>query len=185
MEKRVSNKYVILGISGIIAIYIVDWLNLDLSGEANSLINIGLSLFALIMMCMDHGLIKKTFSDQDIFSIWWVLFIPLYLFRRARFLKQGWSFFIISLLAILIPIGFAYYADVENNKIRLQETACNVVTDILKDNLFTSGITCSNLQIYETKGSMHYALVELSNGNFVETTIRELDDGRIYVKIEN
>lgn len=185
MENRVSNKYVILGISGIITIYVVDWLNLDLSGEANSLINIGLSLFALIMMCMDHDLIKKTFTDREIFSIWWVLLIPLYLFKRARFLKQGWSFFIISLLVILVPMGFAYYEDVKNNKIRLQEVACNTVTDILKDNLFTSDITCINLQIYETQGSMHYALVELNNGNFIETTIRELDDGRIYVKIKN
>lgn len=109
---------------------------------------------------------------------WWALLVPVYLWKRAAILRRrqittlAWiAAFLISLL-----IGF------DTGKTRLADTACPVVTDIIRNQL-NGETSCRRVTITEDLGDGFYtARASLANGNTIRISI-EVRGSDIYVQI--
>ncbi|SDR72614.1 protein of unknown function [Halopseudomonas litoralis] len=138
------------------------------------------SIIANIALCMlDEKKLKAAGHAAP--EHWSVFIVPVYIWKRAALLKHKKHYFgawvAAFVLSILIDIGGAQAA--------IEEAACPIVTDIIKEQLYGSA-KCMGVAIdKEVTTGFYKATATLDNGNELLITIEERDDGMIYVQIPN
>lgn len=121
---------------------------------------------------------KMTSAGQEAPNGWWALLVPVYLWKRAAILQRSQiiTFAWAAAFAISLIVGLS------NDKARLADSACPVVTDIIRNQL-NGETTCRRVTITEDLGGGFYtARATLANGNSIRITIEERGSD-IYVQI--
>lgn len=114
-------------------------------------------------------------------SSWWCLLIPVYLWKRATFLKQRKNYFWGWGAAFVISI----FISTIGNEVAVEDAACPLVTEIVQNQFFGSA-SCKAVTIDEEVTTGFYkATAILDNGNELFITIEEAGDEEIYVRIPN
>jgi len=109
----------------------------------------------------------------------WAILIPVYLWKRAGFLKQKKHYFWGWIAAFILSIFFAMGAD----QSRIEEAACPVVTQIVQEQL-GGAATCKAVKIdQEVSDGFYKATAILDNGNELKITIEEKEGNQISVQI--
>lgn len=131
----------------------------------------------IVCLVLDEKKLKA--AGQKAPVNWMIFVVPVYLWKRAGLLKQKkyyfWGWIAAFVLSIMIGIG--------GTQAMLEESACPVVTDIIKTQLFGSA-TCKAVSITdEVSDGFYKAVATLDNGNELRITIEHRDDETIYVQI--
>lgn len=136
-------------------------------------------LLNVIFCVLDEKLLKSK-GYQTPNSLW-LIFIPVYLWKRANTLKQNkvhfWGWIAAIIISIMITIGV--------NNTALEESALPVVNQILQANLGAGSAKCIKVTITEeVTDSFFKAIASLNNGNELKINI-EKKENQIYVTIPN
>lgn len=121
---------------------------------------------------------KMTSAGHEAPNGWWALLVPVYLWKRAAILQRSQiiTFAWAAAFAIALVVGLS------NDKARLADAACPVVTDIIRNQL-NGETTCRRVTITEDLGGgLYTARATLANGNSIRITIEERGSD-IYVQI--
>lgn len=111
---------------------------------------------------------------------WYAAIVPVYLWKRASLLSQKKTYFYGWIGAFILSLGVSTLGNESN----IEESACPVVTDIIK-NQFRQSSKCIAVTIDETvKDGIYKAHATLDNGNDIDITIQTKKD-HIYVTIPN
>lgn len=132
-----------------------------------------------IALCaIDERKLKEAGHEAP--STFWVILVPVYLWKRAKLLSQSKIFFFAWIVSFLISIFITDWA----NEDILAQSACPVVTDIIKEQFYGQA-ECKAVTIDEKVSDNFYrATATLDNGNDLRITIEDRDDS-IYVVIPN
>lgn len=144
-------------------------------------------VISLLVMIATIALLYKDWkllelNNKATFSVWWILFSPVYLFKRANAKGESKRLFAvwIGIIAIFMVCNFLF----SSGRAELESAACETVSDIYRTQLHRPGITCKSVAITESNGKNHVGFVELSNGSTRDVTVQEYNDGQIYVTVE-
>lgn len=113
--------------------------------------------------------------------LWGVLFLPVYLWKRATITKGSRIPFIVIVasLACIIFIGIPH-----REEVALEEAACPLVTTILKENNGTTAPKCMKVTIQDKVTDKFYkATATLDNGNDINVTLELTGDRNFYVRV--
>lgn len=136
------------------------------------------SIIANIVLCMlDEKKLKA--AGQSAPAHWSVFIVPVYIWKRAVLLNHKKYYFGAWLAALFLSI----LIDIGGNQVLIEESACPIVTDIIKEQFYGSA-RCMGVTIdKEVSTGFYKATATLDNGNELLITIEERDDGMIYVQI--
>lgn len=113
-------------------------------------------------------------------NTFWVMFIPVYLWKRADMLKQKRSYFYGWLAAFFLSAILSSGI----NQSALEAAAQPLVTKILHQNWGYNTAACKAVRINEEISNGFYkATAILDNGNEIKITIEKKGDNQIYVAI--
>ncbi len=113
----------------------------------------------------------------------WAFFIPVYLWKRANFLKQKKLYLWCWIIALSLSIVLTYGLNKNAYGDALVETACPLVTQIIQEQLGGSAV-CKAVTIdREISDGFYKATAYLDNGNELQITIEEREGNQIYVQI--
>ncbi|MCW1828746.1 hypothetical protein OLZ31_18045 [Enterobacter asburiae] len=173
----VHDKYIWI----VIALFIIGILSGSIfSITVNLTINFLINIAQLIILYMDWKLLQS--HGKANFSKWWILFSPVYIFKRCTAIGSGRKLFFIWMGIILVySIGAAVF---HGSTAILESSACEVVTNIYQKQFNQYSTTCKNVTITQTEGKEHYGMAELSNGSTRGVYITEASGGQIYVKLD-
>ena len=146
----------------------------------NYTVNLFVMIALVILFYMDWKLLDK--HDKASFSIWWILFSPVYIAKRCKAVGQG-KMLLLVWLGIWVVYGIGNFA-FNGSKAMLERTACEVVTDIYHKQLRQYSQQCENVTLTESEGKQHYGFAQLSDGTTKDITVTEQSDGKIVVYIE-
>ncbi|HIF9530615.1 TPA: DUF4339 domain-containing protein [Photobacterium damselae] len=168
----IDNKYVwILSIIPILSV-IIDLLAGTTLFFPAIIANIGLCIF-------DERKLKTAGHATP--QHWSVFIVPVYLWKRAKLLNHKKHYFI----AWLVCFIFSIMMNIGVQRSEIEDTACSVVTDIIHNQFHQSSV-CKAVEIDDELTSGFYsATAILNNGNSIDITIEDKDDGMIYVNIIN
>ncbi len=111
-------------------------------------------------------------------TTWWVLLLPVYLWKRASLLGQNKNYFYGWLAAFAVSVLLA----VAGGESAVEEAACPIVTDIIHKQFYQSA-SCVTVTIDdEPKSGFYRATALLDNGNEIDITIEQKDE-QIYVRV--
>jgi hypothetical protein len=154
-------------------------------------------LFTSIWVFLDSGKLgfkkdpsSKSFTNMGPIGwalgslVLWIVVFPLYLFERKKRAAspdaKG-----LPLLSLGVAVIVAILVGNLGSSKSLEEAAKPVVTQLLHEN-FHSEVECIRVKIKESPAKgFHKATALLQNGNELEITITEKEDGKIYVMIPN
>lgn len=150
-----------------------------------TVIQLALFYFVANTTCCILDMKKLKAAGQKAPISWMVLIIPVYLWKRADLLNHKkhyfWAWIAVFISSVIIDIGINE-ANVEAN---IEETACPLVTNIIKEQLYQSSV-CKGVSITKQVSDDFYkAVATLDNGNDLQITIENKGDGMIYVRIPN
>jgi hypothetical protein len=136
------------------------------------------AILANIALCVvDERKLKKAGHKAPV--NWAVFIVPIYLWKRAELLNHKKYYFSAWVLVFALSIML----DINNVQGVLADSACPVVTDIIKEQLYGTA-KCMKVNIdSEVTTGFYKATAILDNGNELYITIEEQDDGMIYVQI--
>ncbi|MBT0888429.1 MULTISPECIES: hypothetical protein [Acinetobacter] len=176
-ENAVHDKfiYIALGLTALNVI-ISSFASITFANISNLIFSVAIIVFLLKDWNVLNNFGKATFSK------WWALFLPVYLYKRAKRLETKQKYFQIWLafFVLWIIVFFTFIG----SKSLLESSACDVVTDIVHNQFHQRNVSCESVTILESNGKSHDAIATLSNGNTVGASITELASGDIYVEIE-
>ncbi len=140
-----------------------------------------LKVYILLNVCaclLDAKKLKSAGHEAP--NTFWAMIIPLYLWQRATILKQRRSHFygwlIAFFLSILLTTGINYNL--------LEESACPLVSQILKEKFGSTAAVCKAVKISEeVSGSFYKGIAYLNNGNELKITIEKKENDQIFVTI--
>lgn len=153
--------------------------------------NIQHGYVAMIIVCM---VINVTFLKRDKYELraagydnspWIImaLIIPLYFLLRPKPLViNRYCSFVLSLLLCFLPaqiVTSLLYSD------SLDSTACDTTTSILHEQLHVDSVCKSIIDRTEVSDKIYTAKAVLDNGESIPITIKKINDGFIYVIINN
>lgn len=134
--------------------------------------NIALSL-------IDEKRLKKAGHQAP--NTFWVLIVPVYLWKRATLLKQSRNYFFAWIATLIISM----FITAGGSDALIADAACPIVTDIISSQLYGSA-ACKAVEIHEEVSSGFYrGTAILDNGNELRVAIEEKGNGQIYVTIPN
>lgn len=138
------------------------------------------SIVANIVLCMlDEKKLKAAGHAAP--EHWSVFIVPVYIWKRATLLNHKKYYFGAWVTAFVLSIMI----DIGGNQVAIEESACPIVTDIIKEQLYGSA-RCMGVTIdKEVSTGFYKATATLDSGNELLITIEERDDGMIYVQIPN
>ncbi|WP_348549707.1 hypothetical protein AADH33_04525 [Psychrobacter sp. KFRI-CH2-11] len=148
-----------------------------------------LSIFALYLMpsiaicyfdrqyLIDHDLNKP--------KHWYIYIPPLYLWDSSKKLSSRKRYaedWIVSVIALLLVVNFLVYGSDK----RVNDGYCNVVTDIIAENISSSAATCVKVNIdHEVTDELYAATAILSNGKKIDITITDQGDDYYIELVDN
>lgn len=148
--------------------------------NVNMVINIIVMLLTLVIFFMDWKLLEV--HGKASFSKWWILFSPVYIFKRGKSTgAENKLFFIWMAIVILYVVIKAVF---NSGTALLERSACDVVTDIYHSQFHQYSASCKNVTITQSSGKMHYGFAEISDGSTRDITVTERQGGDIYVTVE-
>jgi hypothetical protein len=150
-----------------------------ISGDGRVLLYI-IPLMAVLILDWRH---TYTLGVSRWYLVAALLFPPIYLIARAiKLRKQGGNIYIVVLLASFFVPNIIY--QVAYGHQALEDSACNVVSDLLSKNLSRADLSCKVVRIKDDVGKGFYiAGAVLNSGNEIKITIQENDGGQIWVEI--
>lgn len=150
------------------------------SSQVYVVINFIAGLAMIFLMYKDWLILEK--NNKATFSKWWAVFSPVYLYKRSNAKAESKKYFLIWMAVIIISVtSTVIFA---SSKSATESTACEIVSDIYRNQFHRPQITCKKVTITETEGKLHTGIAELSTGVVNDITIRELSDGQIYVTVD-
>ena len=155
-------------------------LSLVVSTQVDYVISFIVNILTIFVLYKDWKILEK--NNLAVFSKWWVLISPVYLFKRSNAKKESKKLF--SLWMAIIIIFVASSLIFAGGKSTVESAACGVVSDIYRTQFHQPGLTCKSVTITESEGKNHYGIAEISDGSVKDITIKELSDGQIYVTVE-
>lgn len=138
------------------------------------------SIIANIALCMlDEKKLKA--AGHSALVHWSVFIVPIYIWKRATLLSHKKHYFGAWVAAFVLSI----FLDIGGTQSAIEEAACPIVTDIIKEQLYGSA-RCMDVTIdKEVTTGFYKATATLDNGNELSITIEEKDNGMIYVQVPN
>lgn len=112
-------------------------------------------------------------------SGWWILFTPVYLWKRAELLKQKKHYVAVWMGIVAISTAISLLSP---RNAALESIACSTVTDILQKQ-YHQRAYCQGLRITGKSGNEYDAKATLSNGEKVRVRMRKSTEGGLYVEI--
>lgn len=116
---------------------------------------------------------------------WYIYIPPLYLWDSSKKVSSRKSYatdWIISVIALLLIINFLVYGSDR----RVDDNYCNVVTDIIAENISSSAATCVKVNIdHKVTDELYAATAILSNGKKVDITITDQGDDYYIELVDN
>ncbi len=138
------------------------------------------SIIANIALCL-LDVRKLKAAGHAVPVLWFVFLVPVYIWKRATLLNHKKHYFGAWVAAFVLSI----LIDIGGDQAAIEEAACPIVTDIIKEQLYGSA-RCMGVAIdKEVTTGFYKATATLDNGNELLITIEERDDGMIYVQIPN
>ncbi|WP_110973271.1 DUF4339 domain-containing protein [Pseudomonas huaxiensis] len=111
-------------------------------------------------------------------TAWWVILIPVYLWKRANLLGQNKNYFYAWVAAFVVSLSLA----AASGKSALEEAACPLVTDIIHKQFYQSSSCLAVTIDDEPKSGFYRATALLDNGNEIDITIEQKGE-TIYVRV--
>ncbi len=176
-ENSVHDKFIYIAL-GLTALNII--ISTFASITFANISNLILSIVIIVFLLKDWNMLNR--FGKATFSKWWALFLPVYLYKRAKRLETNQKYFQIWLafFVLWIVVFFTFIG----SKAMLEDSACSVVTDIVQNQFHQRSVSCESVTILDSNGKNHNAFSTLSNGNTVGISISELSNGDIYVEID-
>ena len=116
---------------------------------------------------------------------WYIYIPPLYLWDSSRRVPGRKSYatdWIISVITLLLIINFLVYG----SERRVNDSYCNVVTDIIAENISSSAATCVKVNIdHKVTDELYAATAILSNGKKIDITITDQGDNYYIEVVDN
>jgi hypothetical protein len=138
------------------------------------------SIIANIALCMlDEKKLKAAGHAAPVH--WSVFIVPIYIWKRATLLNHKKHYFGAWVAAFVLSI----FLDIGSTQAAIEEAACPIVTDIIKEQLYGSARCMSVTIDKEVTTGFYKATATLDNGNELSITIEEKDNGMIYVQVPN
>lgn len=110
----------------------------------------------------------------------WVFLIPIYLWQRSNLLKVPQYHAIAWIIAFVLSFGITSWG----KHTIIEESACPVVTQILKSNYQTRALSCKSLTVdSEIKNGLYSAHSILNNGTELRVMIEVKNNGQIEVTV--
>ncbi|HFM2749136.1 TPA: hypothetical protein ACG6YS_004874, partial [Escherichia coli] len=148
---------------------------------ANYAVLIG-SLAAIGLLVADRMAISESGYEPPAI-LWGIVFIPIYLWKRATITKSSRLPFII-VVTLLAYVFFIVIPKQEDGVI--EEAACPVVTTILKEHNGSTAAKCIKVNIDEKVTDKFYrATATLDNGNDINITLELTGNSKFYVRVPN
>jgi hypothetical protein len=111
---------------------------------------------------------------------WMVVIIPVYIWQRLKLNNQAKNFFYIWIAAF----AFSMFIDSVAMSESVEESACELVTEILQDNYGPSAAGCISVKMGEELSKNFYrGSAVLESGRTIDITIDLRKDGEIYVRL--
>ncbi|WP_370598635.1 DUF4339 domain-containing protein [Plesiomonas shigelloides] len=138
------------------------------------------TIVANIVLCILDE--KKLKAAGHLSPVHWSVFIvPVYIWKRTILLNHKKHYFAAWIAAFVLSIILS----IGGSQAAIEDAACPVVTDIIKQQLYGTA-KCVDVTIdKELKTGFYKATATLDNGNELKITIKEKDNGMIYVQIPN
>ncbi|EOD4070965.1 hypothetical protein ACJQ62_004509 [Yersinia enterocolitica] len=155
-------------------------LSLLVSTQVGYVISFIVTVLTIFVLYKDWKILEK--NNLAVFSKWWSLIPPVYLFKRSNAKKESKKLFSLWMAIIIIFVTSSLIF--ANGKSAVESAACGVVSDIYRTQFHQPGRTCKSVTITESEGKNHYGIAEISDGSVKSVTIKELSDGQIYVTVE-
>jgi hypothetical membrane protein len=171
--KKININMIVL-LCSFALLYIIPYLGILLT---NYIVLIVVGCLQIGIILYDHRILNN--AGIPICSKWWFLLPPVYIWKRSNALGISKKHFFIW-LGIWILGTIATFMIVP--KSYLEEAACTVVTDIIR-NQFKNGERCINVSIAESQKNIHYGEAILSNHKVVNVQITEMNNGQIFVEV--
>ncbi|SUO97647.1 hypothetical protein [Suttonella ornithocola] len=124
-------------------------------------------------------------------SFWWALIVPVYLWKRSNILETSKTPFWLYLCTITISTVFfifydASFDDDEAYYAELEQTACQIATDIARKNQYLRSLgKCISVSITSSYDYEHDGIATFSSGRTVRISISELKNNEVYVEFVN
>lgn len=149
-----------------------------LGGASISAIVAGFLMLGANVVLTQIDIRKLHTAGQGAPNGWWALLVPIYLWKRAAILRRRQITTLAWIAAFLISLLIGFYT----GRARLADTACPVVTDIIRNQL-NGETSCRRVTITEDLGDGFYtARASLANGNTIRISI-EVRGSDVYVQI--
>jgi len=138
------------------------------------------SIVANVVFCMiDERKLKAAGHAAP--EHWSVFIVPVYIWKRATLLNHKRYYFGAWVTAFFLSV----LIDIGGNQVIIEETACLIVTDIVKEQLYDSA-KCMGVEIdKEVSVGFYKGTAILENGSELSILIKEQGDGMVYVEIPN
>lgn len=108
----------------------------------------------------------------------WVLIVPVYLWKRSVLLRQPKHYFYAWIAAFFVSTALS----IAGGESAIEEAACPLVTDIIHKQFYQSS-SCIAVSIDdEPRSGFYRATAFLDNGNEIDITIEQKGD-QIYVRV--
>ncbi|MRT12472.1 hypothetical protein GJV07_09205 [Enterobacteriaceae bacterium RIT711] len=141
----------------------------------------GLGIVALVLAWADRRELKK--QEQPAPSFWWGIISPVYLWKRDRWQQKPVRLFQLWIIAMVISVAGTLLQLTHDNNSALAESACPIVTQIMKENnRRATCISITNMQ--ETaSGRFWKAMALMNTGKEMPVTIEIQGNEQFYVSI--
>lgn len=111
---------------------------------------------------------------------WGIVFAPVYLWKRSNVTHSKKIHFFAWFVAVIISVVLVTYDD-DNS---IAETACPVVSQIIKENVGRDAAQCVKVSLGEKVTDKFYkATAMLDNGNDIDITIELQANDMVYVRV--
>lgn len=151
-------------------------LSFFISVEADLKVTGLVAVVTIVLLSLDWKMLEK--NGKSIFTRWWFLLTPVYLFKRSKALETSQQNLFIWLGIFITCIGLS--VALEDG---IEEDACVTVTEIIQKQLYRPNVFCTSVTITNSRGKVHNGLAELSNGRAVDILVTETDNNNIWVEV--
>lgn len=176
-DKTIHNNYIYIVLLASAFYFFL----LSFSSHIIAIIWLGLIVFIHIFFLTKDWEMLKKFSKNN-FPKSYIYLPPIYLQKRARCLSEKKTFFKgwVAMATISLIIHFYYWAPTAI----LESNACEVVTDIIQNQLYRKHLNCESVTLNSNEGKKHSGVAEMSDGRVINISVQEINDGKIYVQAD-